>query len=135
MKILIDTNIFLDVLLKREKYFRNSLRLLQLCIDEPYNFQGFVSATSIINIDYISRKANAEKEIISNFLNDIIENFEIVEVNNYLMKEALNLDLNDLEDSLQAVCAISNECEFLVTRNLKDFKNIRKLVVLPEDLI
>ena len=55
MRWMIDTNVILDVLLKREEFFESSKAVLTLCEDRK--IQGFVSASTITDIFYLTRKA------------------------------------------------------------------------------
>ena len=54
MKIMVDTNIIIDVLLEREPFVDDSYKLLSLC--EEHKIDGFVSASSITDIYYLVRK-------------------------------------------------------------------------------
>ena len=54
MKVLVDTNIILDVLLDREPFVENAIQFFELI--ETGEIQGFIAATTITNIFYILRK-------------------------------------------------------------------------------
>lgn len=62
MKLLIDTNVILDVLLHREVFFDNSFSVMQLV--EKDNFEGYISASSITDIFYVVNKKLKDKELL-----------------------------------------------------------------------
>ena len=61
MKVMIDTNIILDVLYKREDFYEDSLNIFRLC--ETKTIIGYVSTLSIANIIYIMRKDLSKEKI------------------------------------------------------------------------
>ena len=87
MKVMIDTNIILDVLYKREDFYEDSLNIFRLC--ETKTIIGYVSTLSIANIIYIMRK-DLSKEKINELLTWMSIIFKIVDLNfmnRYLQKE------------------------------------------------
>jgi predicted nucleic acid-binding protein len=60
MKVLIDTNIVLDLLLEREPFVEEAIALFEQV--EAGQVHGYVAATTITNIFYIGRKAQVEKQ-------------------------------------------------------------------------
>lgn len=54
MKLLIDTNILLDVLLKREPFYYKAVEVLELV--QYDNVQEYVSATTVTDIYYIAKR-------------------------------------------------------------------------------
>lgn len=111
MKILIDTNIFLDLILKRDG-FEEALVILNSCNENI--FTGFVADITLLNIDYIAFK---QVKDVKEFLKVVNETFKVVGADNEIFKLALNLDNNDLEDSVQYICAKKNECKVIVTND------------------
>ena len=77
-------------------------------------FEGVVLDITLLNIDYIARKQVKE---IKSFIKLISNLFEIVGGTNERFVKALNLDNNDLEDSLQYICAIESGCDLIVTND------------------
>lgn len=86
MNIFLDTNIFLEVLLKR-KEFENALRILNAI--ERGLFKGFVLDITLLNIDYIVRK---QQKNTKNFLEKIQQNFRVIGANNDFFSEAFVLE-------------------------------------------
>ncbi len=116
MKVFIGTNIFLDLILKREHY-KEALKIFNAISN--HLFTGIILDVTILYIDYIAKKQIRE---IRDFLNLINDTFIIVGVTNKSISKALKLSNNDLEDNLQYICANENKCDVLIT-NDKNFYN------------
>lgn len=135
MKIFLDTNIILDVLVKREPFYIDSAKILTLVNGKIT--QGFISAITVNNIYYILNKLK-NKETAKNFTVEILNYFEVIPLTKAILEHANKLDTNDFEDAIQYLSAIDCKCNFLITRNLKDYpKNkINEIkVITPSDLI
>mgnify|MGYP003515954994 CR=1 FL=1 len=123
MKLLIDTNIVLDVLCNRKDFVKNSLKVFKLC--ETKKFDGYLSAISVPNIAYILRKELSIEKLKSIIVKlNII--FSIIELKPNDLILATDLDFKDYEDALQSVCAKRIKADFIITRNTKDFKSTIK---------
>lgn len=111
MNIFIDTNIFLDVILKRENY-KESLAVLNNCKND--SFKGFISDVTILNIDYIARQQVKE---LRDLLTVITNNFVIIGADNDMFYSALEMENPDLEDNIQYCSAKSKKCEIIITND------------------
>ena len=116
MKTFIDTNIFLDLLLKRT-YYKEALEILNYCSNHKY--KTYILDITILNIDYIAKK---QVKDLREFLKLINENFIIIGGSNKLFDDALKMDNNDLEDNLQYYSAYKEKCDIIIT-NDKGFIN------------
>lgn len=133
MRLMIDTNIFLDVLLRREPFFENSRSVLRLCEDRKV--QGFLSASGATDIFYIVRKALQSTDAAYKALGAVLDIVKILTVTNDDVLEAFMRKAADFEDCLLAVCAKSNACAAIVTRNKKDFLDFGMTLLSPEELL
>jgi len=118
IKTFIDTNIFLDILCKREKFVDDALSIFDMAIDNQIEL--LISDLSIANIKYITRK-----EIPIDKFYDLIKTFRpiftIVPLGADVIDKALDLRANDFEDALQYFSAVQANADCLVTRNIKDY--------------
>ena len=132
MKVLIDTNIILDVLCNRDEFVENSAKIFKLC--EIKKIDGYISALSVPNIVYIMRK-----ELDSEKIKDILEKlsliFTIADLKADDIRKAAYMNFNDYEDALQSACAARLKMNFIVTRNIKDFANSKVTAITPSELI
>lgn len=119
MRVLIDTNVILDVLCQREGFADTALHIFRLC--EIKRMDGIVSALSIPNIVYIMRK-----ELDKNRTADVVERlsliFTIADLTSVDLTQAAKLGFDDFEDALQAACARRVKAEWIITRNTRDFR-------------
>lgn len=132
MRVLIDTNIILDLLCNREGFADDAARLIKLC--EIKQIEGYVSALSIPNIVYIMRK-ELDRERISAIIQTLSSILTIADLKGGDMLKAASLSMNDFEDALQSVCATRIRSIFIVTRNLKDFANSKVPAIKPDELL
>lgn len=132
MKVLIDTNIILDLLCDRKEFSGDASRLFKLC--EVKKLQGVVSALSIPNIVYIMRK-ELDGEKIREIIGRLSMIFTIADLKAADIEKAAALPMNDFEDALQSVCATRVKADYIVTRNLKDFANSKVIAIKPSELL
>jgi len=116
MKIFVDTNIFLDILLKRDNYGAGII-LFKAVKNRIYD--AVIADISIVNIDYISRKVDVD---IKAFLYAVEKSFDVVGADNDIIREALKLDNRDLEDSIQYCLALYGECDCIVSNDKGFYK-------------
>ena len=133
MKWMIDTNIILDVLIQREPFYLHSKAVLTLC--EKRKIHGFVSASAVTDIFYLTRKAlggvDAAYQVISSLLNIV----QVLTVTNEDVIAAFQQRARNFEDCLMATCAKSAKCDGIVTRNKKDFLSFGIRLCTPEELL
>ena len=131
MKVLIDTNVILDVLCGRAEFLEASSRVWKYC--EVGKLSGVISALSVPNIVYILRKEldpNKTKEIIDRLM--LI--FDIAELTAEALRKAAEMKTADYEDAVQMCCAEWINADFIVTRNIRDFVSSPVPAVKPSEL-
>lgn len=133
MRLMIDTNILLDVLMHRDPFFDNSKAVLKLCEDRVVN--GFISASAITDLFYITRKALGSVEDTYRVISNVLNIVRILTVTNDDVLSAFQIKAKDFEDCLMATCAKSNQCDGIVTRNTKDFNGFGITLYTPEELL
>ncbi len=131
MKILIDTNVILDVLCYRTDFVEDSLKVFKYC--EANHLTGCIAALSVPNIVYIMRK-QLDSEKIKEILTTLTSLFTVVDLRETDLIKAADLDFLDYEDALQSVCALRAKANYIVTRNIKDFKNSAVPAIKPSEL-
>ena len=131
MRILIDTNILIDFVARREPFFVDALKVLELCQQEIV--EGAVAAHSIVNMTYILRK-NFTAEELSKILLRLCKIFQVESIDLAKLTAALNnRDFSDFEDCLQTQCALNFRADYVVTRNVKDFAASEVPAISPEN--
>ena len=133
MRLMVDTNIILDVLLEREPFFASSKAVLELC--EKKTVHSFISASTATDIFYLIRKALQSTDEAYKALGHILDIVKVLTVTNEDVNAAFLKKAKDFEDCLLATCAKSNKCDGIVTRNEKDFDMFGITLYSPEDII
>jgi len=119
-RILIDTNIVIDLLAIREPFYKDAAKLFSLADKNKAKLS--ISALSIANTNYVLLKSNTASEA-----REILRKFKILTtvlpLNDKIIDLSLNNDeFNDFEDAIQYYTAIENNLDIIITRNLKDFR-------------
>lgn len=132
MKILVDTNVIIDFLMTREPFYKASSEIIKKCANGELT--GCIAFHSVPNLWYILRKIPEGKR--REWLTDICSFLEVVGTSHDEVIRAIGLnEFRDFEDCLQDKCAKSAGAEYIVTRNVGDFKNSDVQAVFPEDFI
>jgi predicted nucleic acid-binding protein len=128
-KLFIDTNIVLDLLAKREEY-ASAAKVFSL--GDTGKVKLFVSSLTFANTNYILGRHLGKGPTIK-VLRDLELIVTIIDLSGKIVRLALNDDdFKDFEDGLQYYSALENEMDYIITRNLKDFKH-SKIPVLTAD--
>lgn len=133
MKILIDTNILIDFICAREPYHDSAKEIFSLCANGV--IKGYIASLSIMNAIYITRKiydTYQQKELLLNIC-DIVETVGIEHEQMISILE--NDSFSDIEDCYQMHCAQKAGCDYIITRNVRDYKNSSVQAILPDDLL
>jgi predicted nucleic acid-binding protein len=121
MKVFLDTNIILDLLLERDGW-KQSAKILSL--QEKGALTICVSVLTMVNVAYVYRKTVGEDIAVVN-LKYLSSFLEVLPMDAAMMEKAILAGGRDFEDTLQAIVAASARCDVIVTRNVKDFEGIK----------
>ena len=133
MEVLIDTNIILDWFLKRDQFYENSKAVLNKCWFG--NIKSFITIHSLCDIYYLvgNKFPLEEKKKLIQFL---LNRSEIIEENYNSVKAFIDYDFYDeLEDCLQIQSAQNLRLNYIITRNIKDFRYSTVQAVTPEQFL
>ena len=133
MKIMCDTNVILDVLLEREPFAEDSYKILKLC--EEHKIDGFVSVSSVTDIFYLVRKYTHSTELAYKAVGKLLEIVKVCSVKNNDILIAFQKKAKDFEDCLVATCARSIHCDYIATRNKRDFEGFGISVLAPTEIL
>ncbi len=133
MRILIDTNICLDILQNRPELCDSSKDALLLASNKKYKM--FITTATVMDIMYITRKSfqnnSDQKKAVQNF----ISAFKLLKISKKNIEFGFSGIMKDFEDAVQAGCANTHLMNLIITRNVKDFINSPIEAVTPEDFI
>jgi len=131
-RILVDTNIVLDLLAKREEFIVEAQQLFTL--SDKNEIELYVSSLTFANTYYIlsqKMKLNDARKILRKFKVLV----EVLPMDDKIIDLSLESDFKDFEDAIQYHTAIENEINIIITRNLKDFKTSRIPVLTAKNYI
>lgn len=132
MKIFIDTNILLDVLTGREPFYKNSAIIWSMV--EKEIVKGYISAISVNNVYYIVKKLKGRIEA-EKVVDKILKDFKVISLTYEILKLARTMKERDFEDIIQYFSALQVGCDFIITRNKKDFPRKEIEIVDPGEFI
>lgn len=133
MNILIDTNVMLDFLTERELFFDGADKIMQMC--KQKKIIGFIASHSIMNAFYILRKDFSVQDR-REMLRDYIKLVTVVGIDGSSIDRALQReDFSDVEDCLQDECALRCRADYIVTRNIGDYKYSKVKAITPDELL
>lgn len=131
--VLIDTNVLLDYLTTRKPYFSDAYTILLMCAEEKIS--GYVAFHSIPDIYYILRKTH-DTETRREMLLKICNILTVTSASHEHVINAIKNDtFKDLEDCLQDKCAIEISADYIITRNISDYKKSVCTAVTPEQFL
>jgi predicted nucleic acid-binding protein len=132
VKVLIDTNVIVDVALEREPFYAESDRILTFV--EEGQIQGYVSASTFSDLYYIIRRDKG-RDWTLDFLRQLATFCQVATVDNSVISIALTCNFKDFEDAIQYSTAVINLIDAIVTRNPRDFPVNTPRIVTPNQLI
>ena len=129
MKLLIDTNTLLDVMMGREEHYEKSAAIWRGC--EAGLFTGFVSVLTAANIMYIMRR-QMDPETISDVIQKLGLIFRFTELTPADLRKAAEMQWRDFEDAIQSVTARRVRADYIITRNTRDYSDSPVQAITPD---
>lgn len=128
MRILFDTNVILDELLRREGFAEPAARLSGAV--ESGRLEGCVCATTLTTIDYLTKKTTG-REAAAISIRRLIVLFEVAVVDRAVIETALGNEMTDFEDAVLYESARRFGAAGVVTRNERDFRQCNLRIYSP----
>lgn len=131
-RLFIDTNIMLDLLGERDPFYSSSAKIATLA--DKGQISIVVSALSYATASYfLTKYENSEKA------KEKLRKFrifsEICDLDEQIIEKGLNSNFSDIEDAFQYFSALKSECNLLITRNTKDFKDSKIPVMTADEFL
>jgi len=132
VKVLFDTNVILDVLLDRQPFSDDAAELMSLV--ECSKMQGFLCATTVTTIHYLMAKSLDSRSAIKH-IRLLLSLFDVAPVNRLVVENALECQFSDYEDAVIVESAKHAGVEYIITRNIRDFKKSSIPVYTPSGFL
>jgi len=131
-KLLVDTNIIIDLLAKRKNYYQEAQELFTLA--ERNSVSLYISSLTFANTHYILSKylnTNEVRKILIKFKLLV----KVLPFDDKIIDLALSSDFKDFEDSIQYFTAVNNRLDIIITRNKNDFKKSEIPVLTAKEFL
>ncbi len=132
MRVLIDSDVLLDVALERTEFVTESTAVVVAC--EQHAESGWVAWHSLSNIHYVGRRMRGN-EAIRDFLGEILGFLTVPSTDHVVARQALTLAMGDFEDALQVASALAAKADFIVTRNTADYRRSPVPAITPSEFL
>ena len=131
--VFVDTNILVDLLVDRPPFSKFAIQLFDLA--EKKKVKLFTSSHSYATTHYLLKKHVGEKEL-RELLYSLLDYINLIAIDKAVIKKSLLSSHKDFEDVIQIIAATSlADLDFIVTRNLKDFKEAGVTVLPPDEVL
>lgn len=131
-KLFLDTNVMLDLLGEREPFYESSAKIATIA--DKGKIKLIVSALSYSTVFYLLSKFE-DNEVVK----EKLRKFKVItgtsDLTDKIIDKGLASKFSDFEDALQYQCAINMDCNILITRNGKDFKESHIPVMTPDEYL
>ncbi|WP_396191909.1 type II toxin-antitoxin system VapC family toxin [Flavobacterium sp.] len=132
MRLFLDTNVILDLILNRQPFFDDIAKIVTL--SEKGKLKLVTSSVSFVNCNYILGRSIKKEKVTENLkIARLI--FDIIDVSQTDIDKSLNSDFEDFEDGVQYYSALRNNCNYIITRDNKDFKHSEIPVLAPSEFL
>ena len=132
MVILVDANVIIDYVASRELFHRDAYKIMEMCYSKKV--EGYMAFHSVSIIWYILRKFipdGAERRI---WMRKILQMVQVTGASHDQVAKAVEMEnFRDFEDCLQNKCAETVNAQYIVTNNVKDFKESTIQAITPLD--
>jgi predicted nucleic acid-binding protein len=130
--ILVDTNVLLDVIQKREPFYRTSAAVLDHVI--RLRCRGFLPTHAVTTIHYLVDRYQDAKTA-NQAVAWLLSHFDIAGITRAELVTAQSYGWKDYEDAVVAAAAKTQGCRHIVTRNVRDFGDSPVPAVTPEEYL
>ena len=130
--ILIDIDVILDVLARREPFFAPAANLWAKV--ENKHIRAYLASHKITTLFYLIRKVK-DKKFAEECVRDLLSVFEIAPVDKSTLLLALKPDFKDFEDAVQYAAAKQVNADFIITRNIKNYRKSDIPVMSPDSFL
>ena len=128
-KILIDLNIILDFLNKRN-FHHEAAQLINMCVEKKLS--GYICAHEITTLSYFLLKEQKDKTKVINTITTLLDIFNIIPIDESILRDSLISPITDYEDAVIEVSSMKTNIDYIISRNISDFKSSRIQTYTPE---
>ncbi|MCM8541174.1 MAG: PIN domain-containing protein [Lentisphaeraceae bacterium] len=131
ISVFVDCDVIIDLLTHREPHFYESAKLFQECQNGKVSL--LTSPLAIANVHYIVRKSKGEEQT-REILKKLLSLIKLTTIDEKIIAKALDSSMKDFEDAIQGFSAKPYKCKYIVTRNIKDYKQSEIEAITPTEM-
>ena len=131
-KVLIDLNIILDMLTKRKDH-EAAAAVFDKCVKRK--IKGYICSHEITTLSYFLEREKYEINKRNKIINMLLDNLSVLTAYEKILRDALHSEIGDYEDAVIDELARNEEVDFIITRNLKDFKKSKNSIYTAVEAI
>jgi predicted nucleic acid-binding protein len=131
-KVLIDLNIIIDFLNKRDDH-EAALAVYDKCVKKEV--KGYISSHEITTLSYFLEREKYEKIKRNKIISNLLDNLSVLTAHEEILRKSLLSELEDYEDAVIDELAINEGVDYIVTRNLNDFKKSRNRIYTAREIL
>ena len=128
-KILIDLNIILDFLNKRN-FHQEAAQLINMCVEKK--IAGYICAHEVTTLSYFLLKEQKDKTKVINTITALLDIFNVIPIDESILRDSLISPIADYEDAVIEVSSMKTNIDYIISRNISDFKLSRIPTYTPE---
>lgn len=131
-KILIDLNIILDFLNKRN-FHVEAAQVINMCVEKKIS--GYICAHEVTTLSYFLLKDQKDKTKVINTITTLLDIFNIIPIDETILRDSLISPISDYEDAVIEVSSMKSNIDYIISRNISDFKSSRIPTYTPEQFL
>jgi len=131
-KVLIDLNVLLDFLAKREGH-EEAATLIALC--EKKEIRGYLSSHEVTTLAYFLTERYKSKQNLRTIIGGILDLFTTLPIHETVLRNALRSKITDFEDAVIEQTALKEKLDCIITKNLADFKKGEVRAMTPGEYL
>ena len=131
-KVLIDLNIILDMLNKRMDH-ESALAIFDFCVKK--RIKGYISSHEITTLSYFLEKQKYDVMKRNKIITNLLNNLSVLTAHEKILRKALVSEIGDYEDAVIDELALNEEIDYIITRDLKDFKNSKNNIYNAREVL
>lgn len=132
MELLIDTNVLLDLVLKRDNYLQASELFERI---DKLGINAYISASAVTDLFFIIRRQTHDVEKTYQIMNKLLKLVSVLSVTSDDITSAFERKWRDFEDCVQYVTALNNHMGYIISSNTKDFEENKLQVLTIDDFL
>ncbi|MBN1141659.1 MAG: PIN domain-containing protein [Deltaproteobacteria bacterium] len=131
MKLMLDLNILLDVVQQRQPHYAASAQVLHYAQN---NGKGCIASHAVTTLHYLVGKY-AGRKLADELIDWLLKDFAVASADKETFLRARLLEFSDFEDAVVCACAEQQQCDYIISRNSRDFSRATVAVLSPGEFL